>query len=42
MEDNEDERRDILQDYPDMYSQLEKEEFGYKKGTRGKRNLKSK
>lgn len=32
MDDNEDEKRDICQDYPDMYDKLHKEEFGYRKG----------
>lgn len=32
MDDNEDEKRDILNDYPDMYDKLHKEEFGYRKG----------
>ncbi|XP_012221184.1 very-long-chain (3R)-3-hydroxyacyl-CoA dehydratase isoform X2 [Linepithema humile] len=31
MEDNEDEKRDIRDDYPDMYDKLHKEEFGYRK-----------
>lgn len=31
MDDNEDEKRDILNDYPDMYDKLHKEEFGYRK-----------
>ncbi|XP_011640369.1 very-long-chain (3R)-3-hydroxyacyl-CoA dehydratase [Pogonomyrmex barbatus] len=31
MDDNEDEKRDILDDYPDMYDKLHKEEFGYRK-----------
>lgn len=32
MEDNENEKRDIRDDYPDMYDKLHKEEFGYRKG----------
>lgn len=32
MDDNDDERRDIRNDYPDMYDKLHKEEFGYRKG----------
>jgi len=32
MDDNEDEKRDILNDYPEMYDKLHKEEFGYRKG----------
>ena len=32
MDDNEDEKRDILNDYPDMYDKLHKEELGYRKG----------
>ncbi|XP_011162076.1 very-long-chain (3R)-3-hydroxyacyl-CoA dehydratase isoform X2 [Solenopsis invicta] len=31
MDDNEDEKRDILNDYPNMYDKLHKEEFGYRK-----------
>ncbi|KYN40613.1 3-hydroxyacyl-CoA dehydratase [Trachymyrmex septentrionalis] len=31
MDDNEDEKRDILNDYPDMYDKLHKEELGYRK-----------
>ncbi|XP_028049303.1 very-long-chain (3R)-3-hydroxyacyl-CoA dehydratase isoform X2 [Monomorium pharaonis] len=31
MDDNEDEKRNILNDYPDMYDKLHKEEFGYRK-----------
>lgn len=31
MDNNEDEKRDILSDYPDMYDKLHKVEFGYKK-----------
>lgn len=30
--DDDDEKRDIRQDYPDMYDKLHKEEMGYKKG----------
>lgn len=32
LEDNEDEKRDICNDYPGMYDKLHKEEFGYRKG----------
>lgn len=32
IDDNDDEKRDIQQDYPDMYDKLHKEEFGYRKG----------
>lgn len=31
MDDNDDEKRDICNDYPDMYDKLHKEEFGYRK-----------
>ncbi|EGI63221.1 PREDICTED: very-long-chain (3R)-3-hydroxyacyl-CoA dehydratase isoform X2 [Acromyrmex echinatior] len=31
MDDNEDEKRNILNDYPDMYDKLHKEELGYRK-----------
>ncbi|XP_003701348.1 3-hydroxyacyl-CoA dehydratase 2 isoform X1 [Megachile rotundata] len=31
LEDNEDEKRDICNDYPGMYDKLHKEEFGYRK-----------
>lgn len=31
LEDNEDEKRDICNDYPGMYDRLHKEEFGYRK-----------
>lgn len=31
MDDNDDEKRDIRNDYPDMYDKLHKEEFGYRK-----------
>jgi len=31
MDDNEDEKRDILNDYPDMFDKLHKEELGYRK-----------
>lgn len=31
MDDNDDEKRDIHNDYPDMYDKLHKEEFGYRK-----------
>lgn len=37
MDDNEDEKRDILNDYPDMYDKLHKEELGYRKGIRHKK-----
>ena len=30
--DDEDENRDIRQDYPEMYDKLHKEEFGYRRG----------
>ena len=32
MDDEEEEIRDVRQDYPDMYDKLHKEEFGYRKG----------
>lgn len=32
MDDNDNEKRDIHNDYPDMYDKLHKEEFGYRKG----------
>ncbi|XP_050450954.1 very-long-chain (3R)-3-hydroxyacyl-CoA dehydratase [Cataglyphis hispanica] len=31
MDDNDDEKRDICNDYPDMFDKLHKEEFGYRK-----------
>lgn len=31
-EDDENDRRDVRNDYPDMYDKLHREEFGYKKG----------
>lgn len=31
VDDNEDDKRDVCQDYPDMYDKLHKEEFGYRK-----------
>lgn len=32
MNDNEDDKRDIRQDYPNMYDKLHKQEFGYRRG----------
>lgn len=31
LEDNENEKRDVCNDYPDLYEKLQKEEFGYRK-----------